>query len=110
MNRVTFIHCLLLLLLASATNSQASEKPIKPAALINKYGFDSWNLERSGCRPLSRNSIRRFKRCVAQGSRSTAAGRHVQYRCQTRDKTEILIYQSRRVCHKQHQAMYVEGS
>ncbi len=109
-NKTRLVHCLLPLLLVFVTDSQAGGRPVKPTALINKFGFDSWNLERTACRPLSRTTVSRFKRCIAQGSRRTVAGNHVQYRCQTHDRTEVLIYQSRKVCRRQHQAMYVEGS
>jgi hypothetical protein len=82
---------------------------VSPQGLINKYGFDSWNLESSKCRVISKAMIRRFRSCVNQGTRKTAEGRFTQFKCKKADKSEVLIYHSRNVCARQYHSMYLEG-
>ena len=99
-------------LLLGSTSLDAQGKKgarVSPQGLINKYGFDSWNLESSRCKVISKAMTRRFKSCVNQGTRKTAEGQFTQYKCRKADKSEVLIYHSKNICSRQYHSMYLES-
>ena len=85
------------------------ETRVSPQGLINKFGFDSWNLETSRCKAISKAMTKRFKSCINQGTRKTAEGRYTQFKCKRADKSEVLIYQTRHICAQQYHTMYLES-
>jgi len=103
------IMLLLILILGFSLNSQAKDTYINPQNLINNYGFDSWNIEHSKCQVISKPLLSNFKKCTNQGPRKTAVGRYTQYRCQLKNKKQMLIYKSKTACAKQYHSMYIES-
>ena len=82
---------------------------VSPQGLINAYGFDSWNLEKSKCHKISKAMTKRFKFCINQGTRKTFEGQYTQFKCKKADKSEVLIYKTRNICAKQYHSMYLES-
>ena len=107
---------LALLFFVSISFSSFADRKIKVNNVLNKYGFDSWVTEKTKCIKVNRSMSRKLTRCVSQGRRTEALRKRrkvTQYKCRFKDKSkagELLIYQSRRICRRQLNSMFLEGN
>jgi len=94
---------------AESKTKKIENKKISRMLVVHKYGFNAWNTESSSCTKISKTQSREFKTCVSQNKVRYSNKRYLQFRCKTKQGSELVIYRTQRICQKVHAAMYLES-
>ena len=116
-NRKILNFCVLIVATGSFSGQLIAERAfgkiinenISKTSVANKFGFSSWNIENSNCTRISKFQSSTFKACVSQKNIRYFKKRYLQYRCKTQEGAELVIYRTRSICQKIHEAMYIES-
>jgi len=98
---------IILLLISFSTPSLTRDKSIKPSKVINKYGFNSWNLDK--CNRVVKSHAKKLSLCIRQHHKHHSVGRYTQYKCKSKEG-EILIYRTAKICNQLLNSMHLEAN